>query len=308
MNVPLGARPVVVTGATGFVGRALCERLAADGFEIRALTRDAASAERRIPVPVRATSWDAMREPPSAEPFEGARAVVHLAGESVSGRWSASKKKRILESRRDGTRNLVSRLLSLGDRPEVLVSASAIGYYGDRGEEILDESCDPGGGFLAEVCRVWESEATRASQAGIRVVLLRIGIVVGPGGGALEAMLPPFRLGAGGPLGNGRQWWSWVGRDDVVGSALHAMESDLSGPLNVTAPRPVRQREFARALGRAMSRPSFMPAPAIALRIALGEFAGELLSSARVIPAGLTASGFRHAQPDLGETLASSLH
>lgn len=227
--------------------------------------------------------------------LEGLDAAVHLAGATIAGRFTARHQAEVLASRRDGTRLLATTLASLARPPRVLVSASAMGIYGDRGEEALDESSPPGRGFLAEVAQVWEGETAAAARAGIRVVLLRSGLVLAAEGGALPPMLPLARLGLGGPLGSGRQWWSWIALDDLLGAIEHALFlPSLSGPVNLATPEPVRQREFARTLGRVLGRPAFLPAPALALRLVLGRGMADalLLASARLVPARLMESGY----------------
>ncbi len=280
---------ILITGATGFLGRRVCEVLSRAGHTLVALSRDPQRARERVPQLSATFPWESV-----TQALEGCEAVINLAGETVAGRWTDAKKRTIRESRIAGTRNLVEGLSKLSARPKVLISASAIGYYGDRGEESLTEDAPPGSDFLAQVCQEWESEATRAESVGIRVVRLRLGLVLGPGGGALHAMLPIFKLGLGGPLGSGEQFWSWVHRDDVVGAITYALDREsLSGPVNVTSPQPVRQREFAKTLGRVLRRPAFLPAPAFALKIALGEFASGLLASQRVLPQRLSHEGYQ---------------
>ncbi|MCX8104145.1 MAG: TIGR01777 family oxidoreductase [Candidatus Bipolaricaulota bacterium] len=288
---------ILITGATGFLGRRVCDVLGQTGHTLVALSRDPQRAKQRVPALAEAFAWDSL-----SQALTGCDAVIHLAGETVAGRWNDAKKRAIRDSRVTSTRDLVNALAQLSTRPKVLISASAIGYYGDRGEEPLTEDSSPGSDFLAQVCQDWESEAARAENLGVRVARLRIGLVLGPGGGALQAMLPIFKFGLGGPLGSGRQFWSWVHRDDVVGAIAFALErEDLRGPVNVTAPQPVRQREFAQILGRLLRRPAVLPAPALALKIALGEFADSLLSSQRVLPERLTKAGyeFRFAELEL---------
>jgi len=299
---------ILITGATGFLGRRLCEALHRAGHTLRALARDPAAAKQRVPHLQEVFLWNPLRELPPAQALESCGAVINLSGESVAGRWTAAKKQMIRDSRVLGTRNLVEALSKLDARPQVLVSASAIGYYGDRGEEMLTEESVPGSDFLAQVCREWEGEALKAESFGMRVVRLRIGFVLGPGGGALPALLPLFRVGLGGPLGSGKQFWSWVHRDDVVGTITYALEkSDLRGPINVAAPQSVRQKEFAQVLGRVLRRPAFLPTPAFALQLVLGEFASELLSSKRVVPQQLQQQGyqfrFRELEPALRDIL-----
>jgi len=288
----------LVTGATGFIGRRLVARL---GDPV-VLSR-APDAARRALGGVRALAWDPEAGPPPAAAFDGVDAVFHLAGEPVAGgRWTADRKARIRSSRERGTRNLVAGMRAAGRQPAVLVSASAVGYYGDRGDRELDESAPPGDGFLADVCRAWEAEAAAAREAGIRVASVRIGIVLGEDGGALGRLLPLFRAGLGGTLGSGRQWMPWVHADDVVGLMLHAAAA-LDGPVNAVAPGIVTNREFTRALAAALGRPAFLPVPSLALRVALGEFGASLVHSQRVVPAVALASGYAFARPSLRDAL-----
>jgi uncharacterized protein (TIGR01777 family) len=298
---------VLVTGATGFVGRRLCEVLNQRGHSVAVLSRNGFSAKQSLPVIDQAFSWQPSTEPAPAEAFDGVDGVVHLLGESVQGRWNAANKAAIRDSRVIGTRNLVAGIARLESRPKVLVSASAIGYYGDRADEELIEESAPGDDFLAGVSREWENEAVAAERLGVRVTLPRISVVLAPGGGALGAMLLPFKLGAGGPLGSGRQWWSWIHRDDLVAMMIQLLESDFSGPINAAAPNPVRQKEFAQVLGKVLRRPAFMPAPAFALKIALGGFSTELLSSKRVLPKAAERLGFSFRYPRLEEALRKAL-
>jgi len=297
----------LVTGATGLVGRTLLSRLASPVVLSRDASKAAAGLRRDD---VKIVAWDPQVEPAPVEAFDGVDAVFHLAGESVAqGRWTADKKARIRDSRVIGTRNLVTCLTRLARPPRVLISASAVGYYGDRGDEILNEAAGPGSDFLAEVSVAWEREALAASEAGIRVVNPRIGIVLSKHGGALPKMLTPFRLGLGSPLGSGRQWMPWIHIDDLIGLLLMAAEcEDLQGPLNATAPHPSTNREFTQALGRALHRPTFLPAvPAAALRLTLGEFAGVLLASTRAIPFRAQAAGYAFEHPDLEGALRDLL-
>jgi uncharacterized protein (TIGR01777 family) len=234
--------------------------------------------------------------------------VVNLAGESIAGRWSDEKKRRLRESRIAGTRRLVEAIALAAERPTVLVSVSAVGYYGDRGEEALTEDSDPGGDFLAQLCQEWEAEAQRAEGLGLRVARLRLGVVLDRNGGALAQMLAPFRLGAGGPLGSGRQWFPWIHRADVVGLFRFALErAEAAGPINAAAPELVRQGEFAEALGRALHRPAFVPTPAFALRLLFGEFAGTLLGSQRVLPERAEALGYAFRFPQIEPALRAIL-
>ncbi|MCC2669444.1 MAG: uncharacterized protein K0Q72_1915 [Armatimonadetes bacterium] len=288
---------VLVSGASGLVGSELLPALTAEGHTVVRLVRTSAGAGE--------IGWD-----PQAGTIDTAAlvaaapaAVIHLAGESVAaGRWDPEMKDRIRDSRVKGTRLLAEALAALPNPPATFLAASAIGYYGNRGDEVLTEDSRPGTGFLAEVCRQWEAAATPAAQVGIRVVNLRIGIVLTPKGSALAQMLPPFRAGLGGPFGSGRQWMSWIAIDDLIGAILHALRTPaLQGPVNLVAPGPVPNREFARTLGRVLSRPAFLPAPAFALRLILGsEKAEELLfSSERIEPRRLEKTGYRFQCPEL---------
>jgi uncharacterized protein (TIGR01777 family) len=283
---------ILITGATGFVGRRLCEMLHQAGHTVRALSRDSVAAKQRVPLLKEVFPWNPLQELPPLQAFEGCDAVINLAGESIAGRWTAPKKQLIRDSRVLGTKNLVNALAQLSSRPKVLISASAIGYYGDRGEETLTEDAAPGSDFLAQVCRDWENEALKAESLGMRVVRLRIGLVLGRGGGTLQALLPLFRVGLGGPLGSGRQWWSWIHRDDLCRLIVQILANEsISGPVNATAPQPVRQKEFAQVLGRVLRRPAFLPTPAFALKIALGEFADGILASQRAPAAARAGDG-----------------
>jgi uncharacterized protein (TIGR01777 family) len=281
---------VAVTGAGGLIGSALTTALTGAGHEVTPLVRRPARAGE--------AAWDPEAGTIDAESLAGVDAAVHLAGETVDGRWTEAKKRRIRESRVKGTRLLAETLARLDPRPKALVCASAIGYYGDRGDEPLTEESEGGAGFLADVVRDWEAAAQPARDAGIRVVNTRFGIVLSPRGGALGRMLTPFKLGVGGPFGSGDQYMSWVAIDDVAGAVVHALASEeLEGPVNVTAPAPVENREFARTLGRVLGRPAFLRVPAPVLRLALGEFSQEVLGGQRVLPVRLERSGygFRHA-------------
>ncbi len=300
---------VLVTGATGFIGSALCDRLGRGGHEVVALSRDAASARQRVAAISEAHDWDLMREEAPAAALQGTEAVVHMAGESVAGRWTATKQRAIRDTRVVGTRYLVQAMRRAHTPPALLICSSAIGYYGDRGDEELTEQSGPGDDFLARTCGEWEAEATAAEELGSRVLRLRTGIVLGRGGGALAEMLLPAKLGLGGPLGSGRQWWSWIHLDDVLGLIAHMLHpgTGASGALNNTAPSPVRQRDFARAMGRVLRRPAFMPAPALALRIVLGGFSTELLSSKRVLPAAAQAAGYSFRHPQIEPALRDVL-
>lgn len=295
---------VLISGASGLVGGHLARALAARGDSPHGFSRDPS----RLGAPIeRGFAWDPQRGPPPPESFAEADAIVHLAGETVQGRWTEAKKRRIRDSRVVGTRHLVAGLERAERRPKTLICASAVGYYGDRGERALTERDSPGDDFLAEVCQGWEREAQAAEALGLRVVRLRIGLVLAREGGALKEMLLPAKLGVGGPLGGGQQWWSWIHHQDLVRLILWALDEDVAGPLNATSPNPVRQREFADQLGAELGRPSFLPAPRFALELALGEFSVELLSSKRVLPAAAQAAGFRFDFPDLRAALRDLL-
>lgn len=286
---------MVVSGASGLVGLALTASLVAGGNRVRRLVRrepDQAAGD---------IAWDPAAGRLGPADLEGVDAVVHLGGESIaSGRWSEEKRKRIRDSRVGSTRLLAETLARMERPPQVLICASAVGYYGDRGHECLSEEAAAGKSFLAQVCAEWEAAAEPARAAGIRVVNLRFGVVLAPNGGALRQMLPLFRLGLGGRLGTGDQYWSWIGIDDAVGAVEHVLAVDsLSGPVNVTAPVPVTNREFTAVLARVLRRPAWLPAPSAALRLALGPMADELLlASTRALPKRLLDSGYvvRHAE------------
>lgn len=293
----------LVTGATGFIGRKLVAGLA--NPVVLSRSPDAA---RRTLGNVDAFAWDAEAGPPPAEAFDGVDAVFHLAGEPVAaGRWTRQRKARILDSRVRGTRHLVQAMEALAHRPSVLVSASAVGYYGNRGDEALDEAASPGQGFLADVCGAWEAEAGRARALGIRVVPIRLGIVLGEDGGALGRLLPLFKAGLGGTLGPGSQWMPWVHADDVVGLMRHVATTQADGPVNAVAPGIVTNREFTKALAAALGRPAFLPVPSFALRLALGEFGESLVHSQRVTPAAALASGYDFVYGTVDAALSAAL-
>ncbi len=290
---------VLVTGSSGLVGSALIPNLDAGGHRVFRLVRGSpqGDVERR---------WDPERGELDAASLDGVQAVVHLAGENIaSGRWNDAKKDRIRSSREDGTRLLAQGLAELQTPPGVLICASAVGYYGNRGEEILNEESAPGDDFLAETCLAWEQAARPAADAGIRTVYLRIGIVLSADGGALAKMLFPFKMGAGGVIGSGNQYMSWVTLSDLVGIVDHALNTEtLQGPVNAVSPAPVTNREFTRALGGVLSRPTLLPMPAFAARLAFGEMADALLlSSTRVLPARLQESGYDFQHPQLNDAL-----
>lgn len=292
---------VLLTGSSGFLGSALLPSLKARGFHVVRLVRSPISGEDQI-------RWDPAK-PPSSEALSGFDAVIHLAGESVVGRWTQSKKTEIRDSRVTATRNLVHALINSKDRPRMLIAASAIGYYGDRADELLNERSSPGAGFLADVCREWEAATQPAADAGIRIAQIRTGVVLSRLGGALQKMLPPFRLGIGGNVGSGRQWMSWIHLHDWVGAIHHILKSDLlQGPVNMVATRPVTNDEFTRTLATVLRRPAFLPVPAFAAKLAFGQMAQEvLLASQRVEPARLVTSGYPFQFADLRNALDSIL-
>ena len=295
---------VLVTGASGPIGAALLSSFKADGAEVTRTSRRAAPSISGEKVVV----WDPL-QPMSADVVSGMDAVIHLAGESIVGRWNPAKKQAIRDSRVAGTAYLAQALASAANKPRVLVCASAIGYYGNRGDEIMRESSPAGSGFLSQVCEEWEAATRPATDAGIRTVKLRIGVVLSPRGGALEKMLLPFKLGLGGKLGNGRQWMSWIDVQDLVGAVRHALNTDsLTGPVNAVAPQPVTNAEFTKTLASVLHRPALCAIPAFAARLVLGEMADALmLASTRVAPEKLASSGYQFLFPTLRESLARLL-
>lgn len=291
---------VLVSGGTGFVGSAVVPGLRQQGHAAVLLSRRA-GADRII--------WDPAASRLDPEKVEGCQGVVHLAGENIAGRWTENKKRRIRESRVQGTRILAQACAAARHPPQVFVLASAIGFYGDRGEEILTEESSRGELFLSDVAMEWEAATQPLETAGVRVVKLRLGVVLGPGGGAVDKMLIPFRLGLGGPIGTGQQWMSWIDMQDVVGLVLRALEEEtMSGVYNAVAPQPGRNREFTRALGRAVHRPALLPVPPLALRLVYKEMADEaLLVSQRVIPQRLEQEGYTFRVPDLQGSLGKAV-
>lgn len=290
---------IAITGASGLIGRALAEIGQAKGHEVSRVVRTTASTAPTV-------AWNPEAGLVDPGRWEGHDAVVHLAGENIAARrWDARQKARIRSSRVDATRRLCEGLVRLEKPPRVLACASAIGFYGNRGDETLDESSPAGRGFLAEVCQEWEAAAEPARQAGIRVIHLRFGIVLSRHGGALARMLLPFRLGLGGPIGTGRQWMSWISLDDAVGAVLHVLSAQaVQGPVNVVSPQPVTNRDFARTLGRVLRRPTWLSLPAPIARLALGEMAEALLlASTRVVPHVLGETGYRFAHANLESAL-----
>jgi uncharacterized protein (TIGR01777 family) len=289
---------IAITGSHGLIGSALVPRLRDAGHDIVQLVRGTPGGADEV-------AWDPAGGSVDLAGLAGVEAVVHLAGAGVGDhRWSDEYKQQIRDSRVVGTRTLVKALTSLNPLPRVLVSGSAIGFYGDRGDEALTEQSGPGNGFLVDVVEAWEDEAVPAAEAGIRVVHPRTGLVMARSGGAFSQLLLLARLGLAGPLGNGRQWWSWISLEDHLSALQHLIDSDLAGPVNLTAPTPEHNVDVIRALARAMHRPALLPAPAFALRIVLGEFAGEILGSQRVLPTRLTESGFTFQHPTIDSAAA----
>jgi uncharacterized protein len=292
---------VLVSGSSGPIGGALLPLLASRGYQVIRLVRSGVTNDRQI-------LWDPARPvPPGA--VSGFDAVIHLAGESIVGRWTAAKKRRIIESRRQGTGHLAQAVAQAPERPRVFISASAIGFYGDRADERLDEDSPAGRGFAADICREWEGAVQSAAAPGVRTVQIRIGVVLSSRGGALPKMAPAFRLGAGGRMGSGRQWWSWIDVQDVAGAVLHILgDNSLRGPVNLVAPNPVTNREFTNTLASVLGRPAIFPMPALAVRLVFGEMGLELfLASQRVEPARLLASGYKFERPQLREALEENL-
>lgn len=294
---------VAITGASGLIGRRLVETLLAHGHSVNLLGRK----EARERPGVRSSVWDPEGGLPLAGKLLGTDAVIHLAGEPVAQRWTAAAKRRIRDSRIVGTRRLVEGLAGLERRPELLIAASAIGYYGSRGDELLDESARPGSGYLAEVCVEWEREAAAVEKLGIRVARIRIGLVLDAGGGALGRMLPAFRLGVGGRLGDGRQWMSWIHLEDLAELFRHVLENSLGGAWNGVAPNPATNADFTRVLGQALRRPAALPVPAVVLRLLFGEMSEVLLASQRAVPRAAESAGFRFRYPELAPALSNLL-
>jgi len=294
---------IALTGSSGLIGSALAARLRSEGHRVRSLVRRPPSGPDEV-------RWDPDAGTIDAEALGGIDGAVHLAGEPIAAkRWSAAQKDRIKRSRTDGTRLLATAMAALEPRPSVLLSGSAVGYYGDRGDAVVTEATPPGDGFLAGVVEAWEAAAQPAIDAGIRTAFLRTGIVLSPDGGAMAKTLPLFKLGLGGPIGSGRQWWPWISLDDEVGAIVHLLTADVAGPVNLTAPNPVTNAGYTKALGRALHRPAVLPVPAFGPRLVLGrELADALLGdSLRVEPAGLVASGYAFRHAHLDDALASML-
>jgi uncharacterized protein (TIGR01777 family) len=295
----------IVSGGTGFIGRRVVDRLLKNSHYVGVWSRKP-GLDRRTAVATH--SWDPLAGDPPLESLNGMDCVIHLAGENVAQRWTPEVKRRIHDSRVLGTQRIVESIARVPHKPKILICASAVGIYGDRGDEILTEASVPGTGFLADTCRAWEAEADRARNYGMRVVKIRIGFVLGKDGGALQKMVPAFRAFVGGKLGSGNQWMPWIHVEDVAEIFGYAVENEISGVWNATAPNPVRNTEFTKELARTMGRPALFPVPTLALKLAFGEFAQHMLDSARVIPENLSKSGFRFRHTDLGQALGNLFH
>lgn len=295
---------IVISGASGLIGRRLLKNLSAAGHSIHVLSRHAGT---NLPPGVKLSTWDPVKDQPPQESLRDAGAVIHLAGESVAQRWTALAKQRIRESRVAGTRHLVQAISNLQHRPEALICASAIGYYGSRGDEVLNESSAPSNDYLGEACQAWEKEAQAAKALGVRVVQIRTGVVLDARGGALKRMIPPFRLGVGGKLGSGKQWMSWIHLEDLAAMYQFALDHPVRGAFNGVAPYAVTNSEFARTLGQALHRPAIFPVPAFALKLLFGEMSGILLGSQRVSPTAAETAEFRFRFPQLAPALADLL-
>jgi uncharacterized protein (TIGR01777 family) len=299
---------VTITGATGLIGRRLVTELLAGGSEVTVLSRDPERARKRLGGNVQAFAWDPMSEPAPMAALEGRDAVVNLAGENVSQRWSERAKTAIRASRVTGTGNLIAGIEAASRRPGVLVSASATGYYGPRGNEPIDEEAPPGSDFLAEVCVSWEQAAERAAALGMRVARIRAGVVLDGDGGALAKMLAPFKLGVGGPIAGGSQYLPWIHAEDVVGIIATAIADERwEGAANATAPVPVSNRDFSLALGRALHRPALLPVPGLALKALYGEMSMIITGGARVVPAKPLMLGYSYRHGELDEALSAAL-
>lgn len=299
---------IFITGGTGFVGASLCRSLIKAGHHVTVLSRSARSAET-LPRGTRHTIGDPGQPGPWQEEAAACQGFINLAGASIFGRWDDNYKKLLRSSRIETTKHLVAAIASReSNSPAVLVSASAVGYYGFQGDEELDESSPPGDDFLAQLCLDWEAEAIRAGEAGARVVITRFGIVLGAGGGALGQMLPIFKMGLGGRLGSGKQWFSWIHQADLVRAILYSLDDpSLSGPVNCTAPQPKTNQDLTKILGKVLSKPTFFPAPAFAVKLMLGEFGSVLLEGQRVLPKKLEKAGFSFLYPRLQQALEDLL-
>ena len=301
-------KKILVTGGTGFIGRKVCDTLQNKEYDVNVVSRNPEKAKSKLGQLGEIYGWNPETEQLPTEAISDANAVIHLAGETISGRWNNEKKRRIRDSRVLSTRNLVESCANVESKPNVLICASAIGLYGDSGDNSFTEETPPGTDYLAKVCKEWETEAYKATELGIRVVTVRIGLVLGLGGGMLQQVLTPFRIGIGGKLGSGQQWMSWIHVDDVVGIILYALENDsINGALNATAPEPVRNIEFTKALGSVLRKPTILPVPNFGLKLMMGEFADFVLLSQKVLPKKTEATGYEFQFKTIDSALSDLL-
>ena len=298
---------ILINGATGFLGRSLVDNLNKDGHSLKVITRNTIKASKVLGNDVDYYQWDSESLELPYEALKSTDAVVNLMGESVGGIWLPSKKSSIYQSRLIGTKKLVQAINKLESGPSILISASAVGYYGNRGDETLNENSEPGTSFLSEVCKDWESQANSATQSGARVVTLRLAPILGPDGGFLIQQLPLAKLGLLGPLGTGKQWWPWVHIDDTINIIKHVLSNPTTGPINVVSPNPINQIDFSKALAGFYNRPAILPAPAFALKLLLGGFSDELLFSRKVIPQKALDSGFKFKFVDINKAIKASI-
>lgn len=299
---------VLIAGASGYIGRALTGRLLELGHQVTGLSRDPQRAAKRLPDGVQVHPWDPLSTV-DLRVFDGVDVVITVMGEPALGWWTAQKKRRMYESRVNATKALVSGMAQCSPGPKVFISGSAVGFYGNRQNELLDEASGPGDDFLSRLTSDWESEALEASSNGMRVVTVRTGLVVGRGSPFIRTQTPLYRMGLGARLGNGNQWWPWVHLDDVVGVFLHALtQQDLEGPLNATSPKPIQQKDFSAALGAVLSRPTVLRVPKVAIRLLLGEMSTEILTSKRVLPNRVIDDGYEFCYPEINLALRCALH
>lgn len=299
---------IVITGGTGLIGSRLVPALIDQGYQVLVLARNTGKAKARLGTNVEIVKWDPSETDLDSNVLKDCHGVINLAGETINSRWTAARKERILDSRIKTTAGLVKAMEKMKQRPEVFINASAVGYYGPRNDERLSENASAGTDFLAAVCRKWEEEALKAKTMEVRVTILRLGVVLAPGDGALMQMLLPYRYFAGGPVGSGRQWFSWIHIEDLMKVIQYSLNNNtLEGPVNATAPQPVTNREFSRILGEVLHRPSWLPVPAFMMRLVFGEMADMLLNGQRVIPEKLLRSGFEFKYPDLRQALENLL-
>ena len=301
---------IIITGATGLIGRSLCEKLINRGDEVTVFTRNIENAKKSLPQIENFVEWDYRNPDKWHSEINNIDAVIHLAGANLFGKkWNDNYKRRILESRQISTRNLVNAIANVKNKPSTFICSSAVGIYGNRGDQTLTEKSAPGNDFLGQVCKTWEEEAAKVESCGMRRVSIRTGIVLSTKEGALEQMLLPFKLFVGGPLGNGRQWFPWIHIDDLINTFLFSLDNpNINGAVNGVSPNPVRMNEFAKTLGKVLHRPSFFKVPAFALKIVLGEFANSILASTRVVPAKLNQNNFSFKYSNLHSALKDLLN